>query len=522
MKHFKVLINNKIMTIKQIKGISRPKESPEADPSTLSNYQNFSVKSTNLNFDVDFDSKLMSGDIYMDMICLKEIKEVVLDTSYLNIKQVKINDVPASFVIDDRIEALGSALRIPYEVNEPNTPLSVFITFQTTDQCTALQFLEKEATDGKKFPYLFSQSEPIHSRSFFPCFDTPALKSTYLLSIKSPYNSVMSGLPIETSEKDLYKFEQPVPIPSYLVALASGNIEKLRVGPRSHVYCEPPKLKMCQNEFNGDVENFIKAAEKIVFGYEWKEYDVLILPSAFPYGGMEIPNVTFATPTIVTGDKSNIDVVAHELAHSWAGNLVTNCSWEHFWLNEGWCVYLERRILGEVHGEPTRDFAAIIGWYDLDNAIKAMGETADRFSSLYHNLKDGCDPDDAFSVVPYEKGSTLLYHIENLLSKEKFDPFLPFYFNKFKYQSIDSYQFIDSLYEFFVDDHDILDKVDWETWIFKPGMPPIKPKFDTTLVDQCYHLADRWYDAIFSSLNYDLEFDIADIESLNANQSVVF
>lgn len=511
------------MTVKNIPGITRPVQAPEHDPSTLSNYHHFEMIDTDLNFDVDFDSQCITGDICLHVKVTRDCSAIVLDTSYLTIHDVKVNGTSKSFTLKERVPALGSALEIPCDCSI-DLELSISIRFETTSQCTAIQYLDKDATDGKKFPYMFSQSEPIHSRSFFPCFDTPALKSPYKMSITSAFNSVMSGRPVSVTkygDKSTYKYNQPVPIPSYLVAIASGDFEKLPVGPRSHVYCEPTNLKQCQREFDQDVEKFIKAAEEIVFQYEWDQYDILILPKAFPYGGMEIPNITFATPTIVTGDKSNIDVVAHELAHSWAGNLVTNCSWEHFWLNEGWCVYLERKILGKVHGPAFRDFCAIIGWYDMAKSIKAMGDNQDRFSSLYHDLKDGCDPDEAFSVVPYEKGSTLLYYLETLLTPEKFDPFIPYYFNKFKYRSLDSYQFLDTVYEYFSDDHELLDTVDWNTWIFQPGMPPIKPDFDTSLVNQVYELSDKWYNAITKKEDCH-QFSAEDIKGFNANQSVVF
>ncbi|EGV66683.1 Leucyl aminopeptidase yscIV [Yamadazyma tenuis] len=515
------------MTVNQVHGIPRPGRSPEADPSTLSNYANFQITSTNLNFVINFTSKTVSGDVTFQLTAVASTESIVLDTSYLDVHAVSVNDVAQEFTIGERTGALGSPLVIS-RACAVDEEISVHLVFVTTSRCTALQFLEKSATDGKKFPYLFSQSEAIHSRSLFPCFDTPALKSPYTMSVTSSLPAVMSGLPqgdgenTETVGEKVYRFTQPVPIPSYLVALASGDIQKLPVGPRSHVYCESPNLKRCQHEFDGDVEKFLEAAEKIVFGYEWKQYDVLILPTAFPYGGMEVPNVTFATPTIVTGDKSNVDVVAHELAHSWAGNLVTNCSWEHFWLNEGWCVYLERRILAEVHGDAVRDFMAIIGWYDLANAIKAMGESATRFSCLVQDLKDGSDPDDAFSVVPYEKGSTLLYYIETLLGKQKFDPFIPFYFNKFKYKSLDTYQFLDTLYDFFSDDHEVLDQINWDSWLYAPGMPPVKPDFDTTLADQCYQLAARWHTAIVEGAKFTELFSLDDLKVLDGNQSVVF
>lgn len=500
----------------------RPKVSPEIDPSSLSNYTAFTIGTVHLHFDVDFERKLVSGKVTYDLENIANAKEVILDTSFLSISQAVVNGAHVQFTLGDRHGLLGSPLKVPLD-KSPKIKLE--ISFETTADCTALQFLEKEATDGKRAPYLFSQCQAIHARSLFPCFDTPSVKTPYEYVTKSPLNTIMSGRP-KFVDGDVYKYSQPIPIPSYLVAIASGDIEKLPIGPRSHVYCEPMNLKACQHEFEKDMEPFLKAAEKLVFSYPWDQYDAIVLPLSFPYGGMENPNATFVTPTLISGDRQNIDVIAHELAHSWLGNLVTNCSWEHFWLNEGWTVYLERRIQGAIHGEPTRHFSAIIGWSDLENTIKAMGDTANRYSTLIQNLKDRSDPDDAFSTVPYEKGFCLLFLIEQVVGgKECFDGFIPHYFNQFKFKSLDTYQFLDELYSFFADKKNQLDSIDWDSWLYKPGMPPIKPKFDTSMVDKCYYLANKWYHAANSgnkTTDYKSLFKPLDVLDFTANQSVVF
>lgn len=498
----------------------RPKVSPEVDPSTLSNYTNFKVGPTLLSFDINFSTKSVRGTVTYTLENLTKTNKVVLDTSFLNVLGAKLNGKTTTFSIGETV-VLGSPLTIDVD---DSAKLELLIDFETTDKCSALQFLDKEATDGKVSPYLFSQCQAIHARSLFPCFDTPAVKTPYIFEAKSPLPTLMSGRPAGI-EGDVYKFNQPIPIPSYLVALASGDITKLPIGPRSHVYCEPSNVTACQHEFEADMELFLQAAEKLVYKYEWDQYDALVLPLSFPYGGMENPNVTFVTPTLISGDRENVDVIAHELAHSWSGNLVTNCSWEHFWLNEGWTVYLERRIQGLIHGEPTRHFSAIIGWSDLENSVKAMGETATRYSTLVQNLKDRSDPDDAFSTVPYEKGFNLLFHIEQVVGgKEVFDGFIPHYFSTFRYKSLDTYQFLDTLYEYFSEKKEQLDSIDWEAWLFKPGMPPVKPQFDTTLVDQCYRLADKWINTVSKSSSAGLHnvFKPEDINSFTANQSVVF
>jgi leukotriene-A4 hydrolase len=248
---------------------------------------------------------------------------------------------------------------------------------------------------------------------------------------------------------------------------------------------------------------------------------------------MENPIYTFATPTIISGDRENVDVIAHELAHSWSGNLVSTCSWEHFWLNEGWTTYLERRIQAIVHGaDAWRDFSAIIGWQALADSIAQFGANHE-FTKLVPNLK-GKDPDDAFSSVPYEKGFNFLYFIEKLIGIDAFDAFIPHYFTVWKEKSLDSHDFKATLLAFFAHDaavsKKLADSIDWDKWFYAPGFPP-KPNFDTSLVDTVYALADKW-----ETLTHDpsvkqepsmmmmqaFEPSKSDIKNLTANQLIVF
>ena len=357
------------------------------------------------------------------------------------------------------------------------------------------------------------------------------MKATYTFAIRSSLPVLASGLPTGATDykagKDgepgtlLYTFNQPVAIPSYLFALASGDLASASVGPRSTVWTGPDELTGCKWELDDDTEKFIEAAEKIVHPYAWTTYNILVLPPSFPFGGMENPQYTFATPTIISKDKQNIDVIAHELAHSWSGNLVTNASWEHFWLNEGWTVYLERRIQAAVHGEPHRDFSSIIGWKALSDSIKLFGEDHE-FTKLIPDLK-GKDPDDAFSSIPYEKGFTFLYYLEKLVGKDKWDRFIPHYFTTFREKSLDSYDFKATLLDFFSEDGTAskqLQEVDWDSWFYKPGFPE-KPKFDTSMVDECYALAEKW-EALNSGSDASWSPSESDLKSWMANQTVVF
>lgn len=514
---------------------NRPAHSPEIDPSTLSNYCNVSVCHTNIAFKVDWTKQKLIGRVNYQLNLEPTLTKLVLDSSFLDIEKVTFNGTDEKFELSPRQEPLGSKLTIPISNTKPSSnENSLQIDFSTTANCTALQWMTPEQTNDKVAPYLFSQCQAIHARSLFPCFDTPAVKSTFSIAIQSEHPTVSSGniapkgsvkklFPefFDDSKDQVYEFIQEQVIPSYLFSIASGAIKSADIGPRSKVYSENGNLKACQYEFEADTERFIQAAEEIVFPYDWKTYNVLVLPQGFPYGGMENPNMTFATPTLISGDRENVDVIAHELAHSWSGNLVTNCSWEHFWLNEGWTVYLERRIVGAIHGEAHRHFSAIIGWKDLENAIETQGPQAEYYSRLVVDLKAGQDPDDAFSTVPYEKGFNFLFMLENLVGRDNFDPFIPHYFGKFRGKSLDSYQFRDALYEFFANKKDLLDSIDWDSWYYKPGLPP-KPKFDTSIADICYALAGKWVEAAKSGKDDYSQFSKKDIEGWTSTQAVVF
>jgi leukotriene-A4 hydrolase len=320
-----------------------------------------------------------------------------------------------------------------------------------------------------------------------------------------------------------YTFEQPVPITSYLFAVASGDLASAAIGPRSTIWSGPEELLENQRELEGEIEPFMKAIESIVKPtYQWTQYNVLILPPSFPFGGMENPVWTYATPSIISGDKQNIDVIAHELAHSWSGNLVSAASWEHFWLNEGWTVYLERRIVAALHGEEHRHFSAIIGWKALEDSIKQFGEDHE-YTKLVVDLK-GQDPDDAFSSIPYEKGFHALYAFELLIGKEKWDTFIPHYFETFKFKSIDSYDFKSCLIDFFANDSEASKKLadfDWDKLFYTPGLPP-KPDLDQTLAKKCYELADKWEYLISNNSSSDFKPHTSDISGWVSSQSVVF
>ncbi|PYH41886.1 bifunctional aminopeptidase/epoxide hydrolase [Aspergillus saccharolyticus JOP 1030-1] len=498
------------------------------DPNTLSNYHNWRCTHITANFDVLFHEKKLVGSVTQTFRSATngESQEILLDSNHVDIRSVNLNGRPLYWELLPPSEPYGRALKIKLDrcVKE-NETIDIEITLQTTEKCTALQWLTPAQTSNKRHPYMFSQCQAIHARSIFPCQDTPDVKSTIDFNISSPLPVIASGLPVRNSLETplpsamtLYRFHQRVPIPSYLFALASGDITEAVIGPRSVVATSPDKLGECQWELEADTEKFIEAIEEIVYPYAWGKYNVLILPPSFPYGGMENPIFTFATPSIISKDRENIDVIAHELAHSWSGNLVTNASWEHFWLNEGWTTYLERRILAAVHGESYRHFSALIGWKALTDSVEHFGHDHE-FTKLVTDLK-GKDPDDAFSSIPYEKGFNFLFHLENLVGKHKFDQFIPHYFTQFKEKSLDSYEFKATILEFFQSDMEaskLLNELDWDRWFYAPGLPP-KPDFDTSLVDVVYSLSRKWKAMPGSPFKP----DSSDIKDLTANQIIVF
>jgi len=306
-------------------------------------------------------------------------------------------------------------------------------------------------------------------------------------------SAVRAGLPeVINSTQSRHTFEQKVPIQSYLIAIAAGKIVSKRIGPRTEVWAEPQFLETAAFDFE-DTEKMLQAAESVCGKYVWGAYDILVLPPSFPFGGMENPCLTFATPTLLAGDKSLANVIAHEIAHSWTGNLVTNRTFEHFWLNEGFTVFTERKILGRLEGEASRQFASIGGLKELKDCINTL-KPDNPLTALVPNL-DGIDPDDAFSLVPYEKGYAFLYYLEQKVGGPSvFEPFLKTYIETNSYKSIDTNDFKWQFIDYFTNESklNLIKDVEWDKWLKTPGMPLVVSKYDTTLLKACTDLKDRW------------------------------
>ena len=490
------------------------------DASTLCNYTDWKTTRTELQVTIDFKSSSLHGIASLTLQSQSGSSTIILDTSYLDIERIESNGKPIKYDLKKRKEPFGSALHIQLEAASDEVTLE--ITYSTTSGCTALQWLDPSQTAGTK-PYVFSQCQAIHARSMFPCQDTPLIKSTFTFKLRSMLPCVATGNAKGVDDfRDgsmVYTFEQPVPIPSYLAAIASGDLATAQVGPRSLVYTEPKLLHSTQEEIGPVLEKFIQVAESFLPKYAWNTYNVLVLPQSFPYGGMENPQITFATPTILAGDGSNLDVLVHELSHSWSGNLVSCAGWSHFWLNEGWTVFLERKILAKMHSKAHADFSAIIGFKALEESVKNFTDSGKlEFTKLVQNL-EGVDPDDSFSSVPYEKGYHFLRYLEGTLGAERFEKFAYYYFDRFAGTSITSFQFKASMYNFFTEtgEKEKLDGVDWNDKFYSTGLPP-KPDFDTRLAVPCYSLAKRWIDATDDTGSFSAD----DVNGWDAGQFQVF
>lgn len=493
------------------------------DPSSFSRPEDHLLVSIHLQLTVDFSNHVLKGSATLDFDKKNATaKSLVLDTRDLNIKKVscKITGTVLEFSVEKPVSSLGSKFEIQLPAKVADR-FGVVIEYETSPQCTALQWLKPEQTAGGKHPYLFSQCQAIHARSLLPCQDTPSVKTPYTAKITcgSALTALMSAIPegsephSEETESKVHSFKQPVPIPSYLIAIVVGALESRKIGPRSKVWSEKEMVDAAAYEF-AETEKMIATAEKFLGPYVWGVYDLLVLPPSFPYGGMENPCLTFVTPTLLAGDRSLADVVAHEISHSWTGNLVTNSTWEHFWLNEGHTVFVERKIVGRMRGPASRHLEALGGWKDLLYQVGVFG-AEHPYTKLVVDLK-GVDPDDAFSSIPYEKGSTLLMYLEQKLGgPEAFEPWLLAYINKFKYKSLTTEEWKSFLYEFFKEKKSILDEVDWDAWFNKPGMPTVKLDYDSSLADACVDLYQRWSKASDDDLKL---FTADDLKSFNSYQ----
>jgi leukotriene A-4 hydrolase/aminopeptidase len=442
-----------------------------------------------LKLAVDFERRQIDGQVALELAS-EGSGPLDLDTKGLTIQSAKTaNGAPIPFELGENDEILGHRLRLQL----PPKTKQVEIAYQTAPEAIGLQWLTPAQTEGKRHPFLFSQCQAIHARTMVPVQDSPRVRVRYQAEVTVPEGlvAVMSAGPAgdrpgATPRTHTFLFEMPQPIPTYLLALAVGDLASRDLSPRSRVWTEPATLDRAAWEFAG-IEDMIVKAEQLFGPYEWDRYDMLVLPPSFPYGGMENPRMTFLTPTLLAGDRSLVDVVAHELAHSWTGNLVTNATIDHFWLNEGFTVWAERRILEAIHGPEKAVLAWAIGQRALEESMQRFG-AGSPLTKLRTDLK-GVDPDDAFSSIPYEKGSRFVTLMERSVGRERFDRFMRDYMAHFRFTSITSEEFME-----FVEQKlpGTAARVGADAWLYEPGMPENAPVFRSPELEELTKVAEAW------------------------------
>lgn len=439
------------------------------------------TKHLHLDMEVDFDNNSIYGVARHTMIN-KGSDTAVFDIKGLEIQKVtlgeKDHEVNTNFVIGIEDSILGAPLSV--KIDRKSTLINIY--YKTTDGSEALDWLKPEMTKGKKFPYLYTQGQAILTRTWIPSQDRPSNRITYSADVKVPEGmmALMSAKnPTKKSKDGLYHFEMNQPIPVYLIALAVGNLEYRKIGKNCGVYSEPEMIRQVAWEFK-DLRKMIVAAEGIYGKYQWEQYDVIVLPYSFPFGGMENPRLTFANPTLLAGDRSLISVIAHELAHSWSGNLVTNATWDDFWLNEGFTVYFENRIMESLYGKDIADILALIEFQELKAEVKEISD-GDHPEDTYLKLSlDGRNPDDGMTSVAYVKGAFFLKTLEEKVGREKFDVFVKGYFKKFQFQTLTTEIFEKYLEDNLLKPNNV--KFNTKSWLYGKGIPKncikiVSPRF---------------------------------------------
>ncbi|MCO5268075.1 MAG: M1 family metallopeptidase [Brumimicrobium sp.] len=436
-------------------------------------YSNISeINTTHLHLDitVNFDKKVIEGVARHKMIN-NGTNSAIFDVKGLDIQKITLGPEGSEQETTFKIGTYNDLLGAPLFIDIDSTTQFVNIYYSTTQDADALDWLDARLTGSGKYPFLYTQGEAILTRSWIPIQDTPKNRFTYTANVKVPKDllAVMSATnPVEKNANGEYSFQMKQPISSYLLALAVGELEYAKLSDNSGVYAEPYMIKQARDEFK-DIPKMISAAQAMYGDYLWEIYDVLVLPYSFPYGGMENPRLTFATPTLIAGDGSLVSVVAHELAHSWSGNLVTNATWNDFWLNEGFTVYFENRIMESVYGKEIADMLALIEFQELQRSVDEMMATGNgKDTRLKLELHDR-DPDDGMTDIAYVKGAFLLKTIENLVGREKFDDFLKNYFHNFQFETLTTEEFVAYLNKNLIEKYNV--DFDVDEWVYGEGIP---------------------------------------------------
>ncbi len=427
------------------------------------------VTHVSLDLDADFARHVLAGTAVLDVT--GPGRQLVLDDNGLVIASVTDTaGRPLRYTVGQGDAAHGAALTI-----ERGDATKVRIAYTSAPGAAALQWLTPAQTAGKTQPFLFSQGEAILNRSWIPTQDSPGIRQTWdaRITVPRPLTAVMSGdavgKPACTADRCTFAYRMDKPVAPYLIALAAGDIAFQSTGPRTGIWAEPATLKKAAYEF-GELEKFVAAAESLYGPYRWGRYDVLVLPPSFPFGGMENPTLTFATPTAIAGDRSLVSLIAHELAHSWSGNLVTNATWDDFWLNEGFTSYFENRIMEKLYGKRRAAMEADLAWTDLQDALKGVGGPTSADSKLHLDLAASRDPDDGMTQIAYDKGATFLRTIESVVGRARWDAYLRSYFDRHAFQPQTSAGFLKDLRANLLKPGEA-ERIGLDQWVYQPGIP---------------------------------------------------
>ena len=433
------------------------------------------VKHVALDLTTDFATGTLSGTAALDITAEPGANEIILDVRNLDIQDVRdASGAPLQFQTGASDPILGQPLTIRFPAFAPGEQRRIVIRYATRPDAAALQWLTPAQTAGGQQPFMFSQGQAILTRTWIPTQDSPGIRQTWDARITAPagLKVVMSAEGLTTrgdaagSGMTAWRFRMTNPVPPYLIAVAVGDVAFQAIDERTGVWTEPSMLAASHAEMVPTAE-MVDAAEALYGPYRWGRYDLLILPPSFPFGGMENPRLTFATPTIIAGDQSLVSLVAHELAHSWSGNLVTNATWVDFWLNEGFTVYFENRIMEAVYGRDRALMLQSLGWGDLQSTLADLPAADTR---LKLDLA-GRDPDEGLTDVAYEKGAAFLHTIERTVGRERFDAWLKGYFERNAFRPMTTERFLEDIRTHLVTTPELERQLMMDAWIYQPGMP---------------------------------------------------
>ena len=451
-------------------------DTPDAvDPYTYARPLQARVANVDLDLALDFDARQVAGTAALDVIARPGVREVVLDSKDLAIEGVADSaGKPLKWTLGPADPEKGAPLTVALPGDGEQR---IVVRYRSSPNASALQWLTPQQTAGKKYPYLLSQGQPTLNRTWIPTQDSPGIRQTWSARITAPepLKVVMSGERLTPDGEAAgdgrrsYRFRMDKPVAPYLIAIAAGDIAFRELGPRTGVWTEPAMLDRAAAEL-ADTEKMVEAAEKLYGPYRWGRYDVIVLPPSFPYGGMENPTLTFLTPTFIAGDKSLVGLVAHELAHSWSGNLVTNATWADSWLNEGFTSYFENRIMEAIYGPARAKQEEALSFDEMEKAFKEQGQDAP--ITRLHLAAAEADPNGGSSGIVYDKGATFLRTMERLVGRDRFDAWLRSYFDRYAFQPMTSAKFLADFRQNLVKGDSALEKkLELDQWVYEPGLP---------------------------------------------------